>query len=72
MLRGFRGRGKAGYASESTVTKQTNSALQFMVAFALWGGGHHLREYISLRYALGGGRSVPAKTCTPLTYIMIS
>ena len=38
--RGFRGRGKAGYTSGSTVTKQTTGALQFMVAFALrWGGG---------------------------------
>ena len=53
-----------------TVTKQSHStclvlghssgALQFMVAFALRGGGlPHLREYISLRCALGGGRCVP-------------
>ena len=50
-----------------TVTKQTTGALQFMVAFALRGGGGQLlREYISLRCALGGGRSVPAKTSTPL------
>ena len=44
-----------------TVTKQTTGALQFMVAFALRGGGGllHLREYISLRCALGGGSSVP-------------
>ena len=50
-----------------TVTKQTTSALQFMVAFALRGrGGQLLREYISLRFSLGGGRSVPAKTSTPL------
>ena len=48
-----------------TVTKQTTGALQFMVAFALR-GGQLLREYISLRCALGGGRSVPAKTSTPL------
>ena len=41
------------------VTKQITGALQFMVAFALRGGGQHLREYISLRCALGGGRSVP-------------
>ena len=46
-----------------TVTKQTTGALQFMVAFALRGGGGeglaNVREYISLRCALGGGRSVP-------------
>ena len=43
-----------------TVTKQTTGALQFMVAFALRGGGLlHLREYISLSCALGGGRCVP-------------
>ena len=30
------------------------------------GGRQHLREYISLRCALGGGRSVPAKTGSPL------
>ena len=44
-----------------TVTKQTTGALQFMVVFALRGGGGllHIREYISLRCALGGGRSVP-------------
>ena len=44
---------------KGTVTKQITGALQFMVAFALRGGGQHLREYISLRCALGGGRSVP-------------
>ena len=53
-----------------TVTKQRTGALQFMVAFALrggaGGGGQLLREYISLRCALEGGRSVPAKTNTPL------
>ena len=50
-----------------TVAKQTAGALQFMVDFALRGGGlQHLREYVSLHCALGGGRSVPAKTSTPL------
>ena len=51
-----------------TVTKQTTGAIQFMVAFALrgGGGGQLLRQYISLRCDLGGGRSVPAKTSTPL------
>ena len=44
------------------MTKQTTGALQFMVAFALRGGeGQFLREYISLRCALG-----PAKTSMPL------
>ena len=59
--RGFRRRGKAGYTcSGSTVTKQSTDALQSMAAFALrGGGGQHLRECISLRCALGGGRSVP-------------
>ena len=44
-----------------TVTKQTIGALQFMVSFALRGGGRllHIREHISLRCALGGGRCVP-------------
>ena len=45
-----------------TVTKQTTGALPFMVDFALRGGGGgvlHIREYISLRCALGGGRYVP-------------
>ena len=55
-----------------TVTKQTTGALQLMDAFALRGGGHHLREYIFLRCALGGGRSAPAKTSTPLIYTIIS
>ena len=52
----------------STVTKQTTGALKFMVAFPLRGGGRGqlLREYISLRCALGGGRSGPAKSSTPL------
>ena len=50
----------------ATVTKQLTRALQFMVAFALREEGELLREYISLRCALGGGRSVPAKTSTPL------
>ena len=46
-----------------TATKQTTGALQIMVAFALRGGAlPHLREYISLRCALGGGRSVPEPT----------
>ena len=57
------------------VAKQTTGALQFMVAFALrggGGGGQHLREYISLRCALGGGMSVPAKTSAPLTYTITS
>ena len=49
-----------------TVTKQTTGALQFMVAFACGGRGQLVREHISLRCALGGGRSVPAKTSTPL------
>ena len=49
----------------STVTKQTTGALQFMATFALR-GGQLLREYISLRCALGGGRPVPAKTSKPL------
>ena len=50
-----------------TVTKKTAGALQLMVAFAFRGGGRQLlREYISLRCALGGGRFVPAKTSTPL------
>ena len=44
------------------MTEQTTGALQFMVAFALRGGGQLLRQYISLRCDLGGGRSVPAKT----------
>ena len=48
------------------MTKKTTGALQFMVAFALPEGGELLREYISHRCALGGGRSVPAKTSTPL------
>ena len=75
MLRGFREREKAGYTSGSTVTKQTTGALQFMVAFALRGGGggaQLLREYISLRCALAGGRSIPAETSTSLTYTIIS
>ena len=55
-----------------TVTKQTTGALQFIVAFALrgggggGGGGNFSRKNISLRCALGDGRSVPAKTSTPL------
>ena len=47
----------------AAVTKQTTGALQFMVAFAMRGGGGggllHLREYISLGCALGGGKCVP-------------
>ena len=55
------------------MAKQTTGALQFMVAFALRRGGlQHLREYVSLLCALGGGRSVPAKISTPLTYTIIS
>ena len=46
-----------------TVTEQTTDALQFMVAFALRGGGGggllHIREYISLRCVLESGRCVP-------------
>ena len=40
--------------------KQKNGALHFMVACALRGGGGllHLREHISLRCALGGGKCV--------------
>ena len=49
-----------------TVGRQTIGALQLIVAFALRGGGQLLQEYISLRCALGGGRSVPAKASTPL------
>ena len=50
-----------------TVTKQTIGALQLIVAVALRGVGWQLlQEYISLRCALGGGRSVPAKASTPL------
>ena len=48
-----------------TVIKQTTGALQFIVAFALRGGGGgllHLRELISLRCALRDGRSVPKPT----------
>ena len=49
------------------MTKQTTGALHFMVAFALRvEGGQLLRVHISLRCSLGGGRSVPAKTSTPL------
>ena len=56
-----------------TVAKQTTGALQFMIDFAFGGGGlQHLREYVSLPCALGGGRSVPAKISTPLTYTIIS
>ena len=48
-------------------TKQTTGAIQFMATFVLRGGGGQLlREYISLLCALGGGRSVPAKTSTSL------
>ena len=75
MLRGFTGGEKAGYTSGSTVTKQTTGALPFMVAFASrggGGGGQLLREYISLRCAVEGGRSIPAETNTPLTYTIIS
>ena len=43
-----------------STTHQTVRALP-MVAFALRGGGGLLREYISLRCALGSGRSVRAK-----------
>ena len=51
-----------------TVTMQITGALQFMIAFALQGGGwgQLLREYISLHCALGSGRSVRAKSSTPL------
>ena len=73
MLRGFTGGEKAGYTSGSTMTKQTTGALQFMVAFALRGGGGQLlRQYISLRCAVEGARSIPAETSTPLVYTTIS
>ena len=56
----LRGTAAVSKHETGTVTKQTTGVVQFMVAFALRGGGVlHICEYISLRCALGGGRCVP-------------
>ena len=71
MLRGFRGRGKAGcccvQAQDGYCDYANNRFSTVHGRFCFAGrGGQLLREYMSLRCALGGGRSVPAKTSTPL------